>query len=178
MPRRVARLDRSARLAAAFFLLASAAVCEERGPGRLRLASDGHAAPIERSVAWAVRDAAARLESARCRAVFSDFHDGRGRTLDERLADLGESPESYLHLIVFYDGSGLPGCADHAMLAKTMVGSRAVFICAPQFEEMRRHAPWLATAVIIHEELHSLGLGENPPTSRDITFGVVSRCGR
>ena len=32
-------------------------------------------------------------------------------------------------------------------------------------------------AVIIHETLHSLGLGENPPTSDEITWRVFSRCG-
>ena len=34
----------------------------------------------------------------------------------------------------------------------------------------------LAT-VVIHEELHSLGLGENPPSSQEITRRVESRCG-
>jgi len=35
----------------------------------------------------------------------------------------------------------------------------------------------VAEAVIIHETLHSLGLGENPPTSDEITRRVFSRCG-
>jgi len=37
--------------------------------------------------------------------------------------------------------------------------------------------PFYAEAVIIHETLHSLGLGENPPTSDEITWRVFSRCG-
>jgi hypothetical protein len=32
--------------------------------------------------------------------------------------------------------------------------------------------------MIIHEELHSLGLGENPPDSKEITQQVIARCGR
>jgi hypothetical protein len=35
-----------------------------------------------------------------------------------------------------------------------------------------------AAALIIHEELHSLGLAENPPSSAAITDRVISRCGR
>jgi hypothetical protein len=38
--------------------------------------------------------------------------------------------------------------------------------------------PSLAAALIIHEELHSLGLGEDPPTSKEITAKVIERCGR
>lgn len=172
------RLLRPARLAAVLLLLASVATCEETRRRRLLLANEDHPTFIERSVAEAVRGASVKLESARCRAVFSDFRDGRGRTLAEVLADLGESPESYLHLITFYEGSGLSWCADHDALAKTMIGSRAVFICGARFEEERRRVPGLAAAVIIHEELHSLGLGENPPTSTEITFAVLARCGR
>jgi hypothetical protein len=31
--------------------------------------------------------------------------------------------------------------------------------------------------MIIHEILHSLGLGENPPSSDEITKQVAARCG-
>jgi len=30
---------------------------------------------------------------------------------------------------------------------------------------------------MIHEALHTLGLGENPPTSAEITERVLARCG-
>jgi hypothetical protein len=59
-----------------------------------------------------------------------------------------------------------------------MVGSRAVFICSSRFDTQRRREPGLAAAVVIHEELHSLGLAENPPTSEEITFAVLAHCGR
>jgi hypothetical protein len=35
-----------------------------------------------------------------------------------------------------------------------------------------------ADVLLIHEMLHSLGLGENPPSSREITEHVVARCGK
>jgi hypothetical protein len=34
-----------------------------------------------------------------------------------------------------------------------------------------------AEAVLIHEALHSLGLGENPPLSDYITERIQARCG-
>jgi hypothetical protein len=32
--------------------------------------------------------------------------------------------------------------------------------------------------MVIHEFLHSLGLGENPPSNVEITKQVLTRCGR
>ena len=34
-----------------------------------------------------------------------------------------------------------------------------------------------AVEIVLHEFLHTLGLGENPPTSRAITERVAVRCG-
>jgi hypothetical protein len=34
-----------------------------------------------------------------------------------------------------------------------------------------------AEIAVIHEALHTLGLGENPPDSREITRLVTERCG-
>jgi len=42
--------------------------------------------------------------------------------------------------------------------------------------EAARRDPILADAALIHESLHSLGLGENPPSSLEITSRVISRC--
>jgi hypothetical protein len=36
--------------------------------------------------------------------------------------------------------------------------------------------PDAATIIVIHEFLHTLGLGENPPTSEAITEQVTLRC--
>jgi hypothetical protein len=37
--------------------------------------------------------------------------------------------------------------------------------------------PVLAESIVIHEMLHTLGLGENPPSSQEITQQVKRRCG-
>jgi hypothetical protein len=34
----------------------------------------------------------------------------------------------------------------------------------------------MAEVYVIHEMLHTLGLGENPPSSQEITQAVVKRC--
>jgi len=40
-----------------------------------------------------------------------------------------------------------------------------------------RNDPAYAEMILIHELLHTLGLGENPPTSLEITARVTERCG-
>jgi hypothetical protein len=51
-----------------------------------------------------------------------------------------------------------------------------VFVCAQQFVAAARRDPMVADAALIHESLHSLGLGENPPSSSEITSRVISAC--
>jgi chorismate mutase len=56
-------------------------------------------------------------------------------------------------------------------------GSRVVAVCGRRFTN-----PSLShearEMIIIHELLHALGLGENPPTIEAITRQVTERCGR
>jgi hypothetical protein len=61
-------------------------------------------------------------------------------------------------------------------LVATNPGSRFIHLCAEQFLKDSRNSGY-AAVLIIHEELHVLGLAENPPTSREITLRVISRCG-
>jgi len=49
-----------------------------------------------------------------------------------------------------------------------------VFICPTAFVE---GSPEETEAALIHEMLQTLGLGENPSRSRDITARVRARCG-
>jgi len=130
------------------------------------------------SVVAAVKEAAARLASPQCREIFSDFRDARGNTLQRNLDALGVSGARYLQWTLFYDGSGKPVCERPEILAATAPGSRAVFVCMAQFTLVARRQPGLAAALVIHEELHSLGLGENPPDSKAITARVLARCGQ
>jgi hypothetical protein len=53
--------------------------------------------------------------------------------------------------------------------------SRYVYVC-PQFREYQDRRPELAPVLVIHEALHTLGLGENPPTSTEITSRIAARC--
>jgi hypothetical protein len=117
------------------------------------------------------------LASDGCQQIFTDFHDGAGRPLTERLAELNVSAAAFLRLIVWRDGTFTAQC-DAGPLAYTMPGSRVVFICSRRFAELTFRNPALGSAVVLHEALHSLGLGENPPTSLQITARVRARCDR
>lgn len=170
-------LDLSATLLALALLIVSQGLEGETGPRRFLIQRAGGATMADVAVEEAVRGAAAKLESPGCREVFSDFHDSRGHTLAENLADLGESPQSYLGLVLFYEGSGYSRCAPREVFATTTPNSRAVYVCGTQFIDRQHRERGLAAVLIIHEELHSLGLGENPPSSTEITGRIIARCG-
>lgn len=129
-------------------------------------------------VSRAVHDARTKLSGASCFRIFSDFRDGVGRTLQEKLDALGQTGPSYLEWLNFYDGIGKSRCESRDILAFTSPGSRVVYVCSPQFREKQLRDPGYTASLIIHEELHSLGLAENPPSSRAITAKVMDRCGR
>jgi hypothetical protein len=130
------------------------------------------------AVARAVTGAFERLGQPRCQDLFSEFADPKGRSLQRGLDDLGMSGQGYLGLVIFYDGQEHAWCASRGILALTARGGRAVFVCPEQFRQLAREHPREAEAVIIHEALHTLGLGENPPSSQEITSRVMSRCRR
>ncbi|HJS57146.1 MAG TPA: hypothetical protein VKA01_03500 [Vicinamibacteria bacterium] len=129
---------------------------------------------FRRAAAGALR----RLEHPKCQRLFSEFRSGSGRTLQEELDALGQTPTSFMGGVLFADGRDERPCADANILAMTQPGSRAIWICGRQFtREYERGDPGLTEAVLIHEALHALGLGENPPSSMSITTRVRARCG-
>ena len=130
------------------------------------------------AVGKAVRKASLKLQEAQCNQVFSDFRDGRGRALQQNLQDRGETGQSYLHWLIFYNGDAESVCQESKTAAATNPGARMVHVCPNQFIQAQHATPGYAAALIIHEELHALGLEENPPTSREITAVVISRCGQ
>jgi hypothetical protein len=160
-------------LTVAAFLAASAAAASAADTAalipRVRMAPSLHAATLRRSVAGAHR----RLERPECQRVFTDFVDERGRPLQERLDALGMTGQEFLGFMGFYEGAGTGRCVSGGVVAFTQPGSLAIRVC-PQ---MARQSPDRAEFVVLHEMLHSLGLGENPPTSADITRQVEARCG-
>lgn len=120
--------------------------------------------------------AAARMSQGACRQVFADFEDGEGHSLQTRLDEQGQTPTGWLGMVVFADASHSPHCRPGVM-AFTEPGGRAIRVC-PSFALTQKSDPSLAEIVLIHELLHTLGLEENPPTSREITSRVTERCGR
>ncbi len=133
-----------------------------------------HAAAVERALGGAVR----RLESAECRRIFSDFRDASGAPLQDRLDTLGVSASAYLPLIVFADGAARRSCQVTDIMAVTAPGSRVVYVCGRHFSDAQRRSPVRAEIVVLHEALHTLGLGENPPDNLEISRRVGERCAR
>jgi hypothetical protein len=130
----------------------------------------------ELAVMWALRGASQRLGEARCQGVLSDFSDASGRPLRQVLEGLGQTAPDYLGSMLFYDGAKQLRCARDGVVAGTSPGSRVIFICPDAFRALHRADKAAAEVIIIHELLHSLGLGEDPPSSWRITQAVYRRC--
>ena len=126
----------------------------------------------------AVSLALERLSTQRCQQVFSDFRDASGRTLRAKLDEKGYSGAGFLEILRIANGERSRPCQSARVLAATAPNSHVIFLCGPQFFEAQRRDPEFSAALVIHEMLHSLGLGENPPSSSDITGQVLARCGR
>ena len=126
---------------------------------------------LERARARAV----ALLERDECRKVFSDFTDAEGRTLQEKLDALGQTPAEYLGAVHFLNGEVQPLCRRSTVQMVTTGKSLYVYVC-PQFLQFQERRPELAPVLVIHEALHTLGLGENPPTPMEITSRIYGRC--
>ena len=131
-----------------------------------------------RMVRNALDGAAQRLERPDCQALLDRFADAEGRPLRASLERAGVGSAAYLSLLIFYDGSRQARCRMEGTFAAAEVGSRIVWICPEPFVRLAWRDPGTAEAVVIHEALHSLGLGENPPSSSEITARVVSHCMR
>lgn len=125
----------------------------------------------------ALEEAVHRLSDSRCQDVLGDFTDGRGRTLEANLRATGQTLPAYLGYVLFYDGSTTEPCESERVLAWTSPGSRAVHVCWSQFSYWQRANLGYTATIVIHETLHTLGLGERPPTSGAITAKVIERCG-
>lgn len=120
--------------------------------------------------------AAQKLQDPECQRLLTDFKDGEGRPLQENLEKWGVGPAEYLEMIPFLDGSSQALCRWGKVDFVTSPGVPRVFVCGP-FAATQLREPGTAEAEVIHEMLHTLGLGENPPTSAEITSRVKGRCG-
>jgi len=164
-----------------------------RAPGRavlaaailLAAASANAAAPLAltgwdaRAVDTARAGALKRLESEECRRVFTDFSDAQGRALLQNLEEWTVSPSEYVGLVPFLDGSSHARCRGTKTALVASPGVRRVYVCRA-FADVQLRQPHVAESMVIHEILHTLGLGEAPqpgqPSSIEITQRVESRC--
>jgi len=174
--------DSSARGAAAAILLllgtpATRADSKSSAPRKTLNGLD--AAAVERAKAGASQ----RLQDPGCLRLLTDFKDRQGRTLAQNLETWGVAAAEYVRMIPFLDGSANPGCQRKEIDLQTTPGLPPVFVCpagagAPnsRFAAVQARSPALAEAMVIHEMLHTLGLGENPPSSLEITERVRARC--
>lgn len=146
--------------------------------------SDRPLNPYDRSVLERVRArAAAKLDDPECGKLLTDFRDRAGRTLESNLQPLGISASRYLLQLSFLDGSPLRVCRKGAVTMAATPGVRRVFVCPAgagrlnsRLSRVEFEGGSLAEAMVIHEMLHTLGLGENPPTTFQITDRVRERC--
>jgi hypothetical protein len=79
-------------------------------------------------------------------------------------------------MITFVDDTRHRTCVS-GVLAFTAPGIRVVRVCIDEFKRISREQPDYVVASVMHEILHTLGLGENPSSSQ-ITARVLARCGR
>jgi hypothetical protein len=123
-----------------------------------------------------VEGARARVATASCQGLLEEFKTPDGTSLKERLESDGSSLEARLQGLHFFDASELPACRSSGIYAFTRPALGAVYVCTSRFTAARLQDPALAEAVVIHELLHTIGLGEYPPTPEHITARVKDRC--
>ena len=151
----------------AAILWTSPALCD----GKTGVLAGASAPLLERA-----REGAARkLTQPNCQQVPEDFRDRQGRTLAENLEMWNRSASDYLLMVPFRDGSSHPPCTSGRSTLFTVVGTFPVFVCG-NFRKEAEGNPFAAENWVIHEMLHTLGLGEDPPTSLEITRQVNERC--
>jgi len=123
------------------------------------------------------RGAIRRLSTVKCQQVFADFTDQVGHALTTNLVATGRSPMDILAELYFVGADDAIQCRQSGgVVAFTTPGSRVVHVCGKRFirPALNRKS---GEIVLIHELLHALGLGENPPTSAQISKAVLTRCG-
>ena len=132
-----------------------------------------------RSLHLAIEGARRRLERPDCQQVLTDFTDGEGRPLISQLQATSRTASAYLAAnILFMEHDDAPQCRrDEVVTAFTAPGHKVVHVCGARFARRFRQDSAVAEIIVIHEMLHTLGLGENPPSSSAITAQVTRRCG-
>ncbi len=133
-------------------------------------------AQVRLAVQRALADASVVLAGEKCQAVLAEFSDSDRQPLTTRLTALNVSVQAYLRLLIVQDGQQHPRCEQPGILAFTTPGSRAIYVCGEAFVRLSLRTPEEARTTVIHEVLHSLGLGENPPAPSVISHRVKQLC--
>jgi hypothetical protein len=155
------------------FLLAATAGGTTPLLERARLPLDKRdAAAVGRARAGAVQ----RIRTSPCRALLEEYRDATGHTLEWNLHDSRMSAADHLGMLRFVNGFRDRLCASPKIALVTVPGGKQVIVCGT-FANLELRQPRLAEYLVIHEFLHTLGLGENPPSSLEITARVGARCG-
>jgi hypothetical protein len=127
---------------------------------------------MERAVAGAV----SRLSTPRCQLLFDDFSDASGQALSTILLARNQGVAAWLAQLRFIDDSGALQCRQRRTLAFGEPGGHVIHVCGSRFRARFFKNQVSAEVIVIHELLHTLGLGENPPDSETITARVAERC--
>lgn len=129
------------------------------------------------AVRLAVEGATTRLARPGCQDLFADFADESGQRLSTKLVATEKRPADAFGSLRFLDDRGAPQCRGRGTLAFTQTGSWFIRVCGAQFRHAFQRNRTATEIIVIHEFLHALGLGEDPPTSQAITERVNVRCG-
>jgi len=129
---------------------------------------------VERAVGGAAR----RLRRADCLRILNDFPEFSDTQLWTNLRSSQLAAGDFvIARMWFVDGADDQRCRRvDGPAAFTAAGNPVIHICGERFAAMLPH-PIAAEVLIVHEFLHTLGLGENPPSSGEITRRVRKRCG-
>ena len=167
------RLGPLAVLVLALSLSLAAAPAVDAG-SKPRLAAVGLTPAERQALQWSVGIAAQQLRRPECLKAFVEFQLDDGSTPLGKLEAAGLTAEEHLATLEWESGATSGRCAPGALLA-TVRNGRRVTVC-PGFAKIVASRPAFGATLVIHEQLHALGLGENPPTSTYITTRVYHRC--
>jgi hypothetical protein len=135
-------------------------------------------AVVRMQVQRAISGAARRLAAANCQSIFSEFRDEAGQPLQSTLDAMHQTGAEYLAALRFIEGGGHSRCRSSSSVAAFIEPrSHVVYICGARFQSQFTQSAEVTEILLIHELLHALGLGENPPASSEITHRVMARCG-
>jgi hypothetical protein len=130
---------------------------------------------LQRAMTGAVR----RLTDPECQKIFREFQSTSGRTLESTLQTIDQTPAQVFASLQLRDGENVGPCRSNGRaVAFTQPYGRVVFICGSRLEAQFAHDQQTVEILLIHELLHALGLGEDPPTSAEVTTRLFARCVR